>query len=440
VGFEDLGLPEPLLQAVRSLGFMSPTPIQAEALPQLLAGRDLMGQAQTGTGKTACFLLATMKTLLESQRPAGGAPRALIVAPTRELAIQIAADAAELSVHTDLETALAFGGTRWETQAQELRAGTDIVVGTPGRLIDYYKRGVLKLNHIEVVVIDECDRLFDMGFIDDLTYLMRALPRRYERQCMLFTATLSDAVLRLAWRHMNDPLEVKVQPERVVVESVEQNLYHVASHEKVPLMLGLFRREQPTRAMIFVNMKRTGEELAWRLTENGHPTVYMSGDLPQHTRTQIIEALKDGRIRLLVATDVASRGLHVDDISHVFNYDVPQDPEDYVHRIGRTARAGAAGWAITLACEDYATCLPAVETFIGHRIPVAYADNDILPPDRSGRYPWRRNKPFVGWPPTGRGPTATADKAAEPNAPGPRRRGRRRRRGTTEPGAAQSGL
>ncbi len=396
--FQSLPLPAPLLRAVEDLGFEEPTAIQAQALPHLLEGKDLAGQAQTGTGKTACFLLATMKRLLEGERPADGAPRALVVAPTRELAVQIAADADNLSKYTDLKVALAFGGMDWGKQARALEAGADIVVGTPGRLIDYHRQRILKLSSVQVMVTDEADRMFDMGFVEDLNYLFRAVPHKSRRQSLLFSATLSHQVMRLARRFMNDPVEVAIRPERLVVEAIEERLYHVSSHEKFALLLGLLKSEEPGRAMIFVNTKRDGEELAWRLTKNGYSAVYMSGDLPQKKRMQIIEALKEGHVRYLVATDVASRGIHVDDVTHVFNYDVPQDPEDYVHRVGRTARAGATGKAITLACEDFVFGLAAVEAYTGHRIPAEHADDSLFAKDEAGSFRRTRGKPFVGWP------------------------------------------
>lgn len=393
--FSELELPEPLLQAVADLGWEQPTAIQEQGLPLLIEGRDLCGQAQTGTGKTACFLLATMKRMLDNPDPDTSRPRALIVAPTRELAMQIASDGVDLGKHTDFVFALAYGGTKWETQAKAIRDGADIIVGTPGRLIDYHKRKVLDLSNIEVVVIDEADRLFDMGFIADLTYLMRRCPSRTQRQTLLFSATLSYEVQRLARQHMNKAARVEIAPDNLVVDSIEQSCFHVAVHEKFELLMGLIQREQPTRAMVFVNRKVVGEEIAWRFNQNGYTAVYLSGDLPQGKRTRIIAALKDGRIDILVATDVASRGIHVDDISHVFNFDVPQDPEDYVHRIGRTARAGKKGTAITLACDDYVYCLAALEKYTKKKIPTEFAEEALFIPDRAGRFR-RQKKPYTG--------------------------------------------
>lgn len=427
-GFETLALPEPLMAAIRDLGFTRMTGIQALALPTMLKGEDVAGQAQTGTGKTACFLLATLETLLRTPRPADGSPRALAIAPTRELAIQIASDCESLTTYTDIKHTVVCGGLPWGPQAKALETGTDIVAGTPGRLLDMIREGKLKLGRVEVLVIDEADRMFDMGFIDDLSAIMRHCPPPGKRQAMLFSATLSHDVMRLASRWLRTPKRFAVEPEKIAAERIEQRLYHVSSRDKLPLLMGLMQREQPVRSMIFVNRKVDGEELAWKLSNNGFETVYLSGDLPQKKRLRIVEAMKAGQILTLVATDVASRGIHVDDVSHVFNYDLPQDPEDYVHRIGRTARAGASGKAITLACEDTVGALPAVEKLLGKPIPVAYAEDDVFVPDRAGRFPRGRGT-YTGWPPPSLG---LAEKASDTDAPptagrggGGRRRGRR---------------
>ncbi len=425
--FEELDLAEPLKKAVADLGFVTPTPIQAAALPLLLDGKDVAGQAQTGTGKTACFLLATMNRILTNPRPKDGRPSALVIAPTRELAMQIASDAVSLSTYTDLRVVVCCGGVSWTKQQKQLDDGADIVVGTPGRLLDYIRKGVLRLNVAKTLVVDEADRMFDMGFIRDLQQIFRALPRKEKRQSLLFSATLSEAVLRLAWRHMNDPETVIVTPDTLVVDQIAQSLYHVARYEKANLLMGLMNREQPQRSIVFVNRKRDGEELTWRLNQNGYEAVYLSGDLAQKTRTRIIDALKDGKVQTLVATDVASRGIHVDDISHVFNYDVPQDPEDYVHRIGRTARAGNKGTAMTLACEETVTALPNLEKMLGDKIPVAYAEDEDFVPDRAGRFP-RSKKVYTGWPPASMKGEVPADEGSESSVDGPPKKKRRRRR------------
>ncbi|MFT7582628.1 MAG: ATP-dependent RNA helicase RhlB, partial [Myxococcota bacterium] len=278
-----------------------------------------------------------------------------------------------------------------------LEEGVDIIVGTPGRLMDFEKKRVLNLRNIAAVVVDEADRMFDMGFIEDLTFIFRRLPRKTARQSMLFSATLSYKVMRLAGRFMNEPVEVKIKSDLVVAE-IEQELYHVGRFEKLSLLLGLLQREQPHRSMIFVNRKVDGERLTWKLNHNGYEAVYLSGDLAQKKRLRIIEGMKDGLIEILVATDVASRGIHVDDVSHVFNFDIPQDPEDYVHRIGRTARAGNSGRALALADEESVQWLEAVEDLIGEKIKSVFADDEYFVPDRSGRFHRSKNV-YTGWPP-----------------------------------------
>ena len=431
-GFESLGLPSQLVKAIRDLGFTRMTPIQEKALPLLIKGDDVAGQAQTGTGKTACFLLGTLKSLLENDtgERQHRLPRALCIAPTRELAIQIAKDCEALTTYTDITHTVVCGGLPWGPQAKALEQGTDLVAGTPGRLLDMIREGKLILSKVEFLVIDEADRMFDMGFIDDLTSILRHVPPPGKRQAMLFSATLSPEVMRLASRWLNSPKRVTIEPDKVAADNIEQRLYHVSSREKVNLLMGLMQKEQPVRTMIFANRKVDGEELAWRLTNNGFETVYLSGDLPQKKRLRIVEALKAGQIQTLVATDVASRGIHVDDVSHVFNYDLPQDPEDYVHRIGRTARAGASGKAFTLACEDTVGFLPAVEKLLGSPIPVHYAEDDDFVPDRAGRFPRNRGT-FTGWPPPSLG---LAEKASDTDDPpqasggGGGGGGRRRRR------------
>jgi len=396
--FDELDLDESILKAVRDLGFESLTPVQEASIPALLAGDDIMSQAQTGSGKTAAFTIPVLSKLLKSEPTEDGAPRALILAPTRELALQIAADAKQLGTYCDLRIEACIGGTKWEKQARKLQDGADIVVGTPGRLLDFYKRDILKLHSIEVFVLDEADRMFDMGFIDDITLFFRRIPRKSERQAFLFSATLAGSVKRLAYRFMSHPKEVAIAPETLVVDAVEQSLIHVATREKISLLLGLLEREDPVAAMIFINTKRAGERVAWALHENGIPAAYMSGDLPQKKRLRIIEAIKAGDIRYLIATDVASRGLHVSDLTHVFNYDVPNDPDSYVHRIGRTGRAGASGRAITLACEDYVMNLPYVEELIEMKIPVEHAEDELYLPDNARPFRPKPGHTFVGWP------------------------------------------
>jgi len=386
VDFRSLALPEIVQQGIDAAGFTTCTPIQQNALPLALAGKDVAGQAQTGTGKTATFLISIFNRLLHHRPPAlpEPAPRALIVAPTRELAVQILHDAEQLGRFTGLAMQAVYGGIDYRKQRERLQGGCDILIGTPGRLIDYFKQHVYSLRRVEVLVIDEADRLFDMGFIADLRFLLRRLPPYHKRQSMLFSATLSYAVMELAYEYMNDPIEVSASPEQVTAANVEHVLYHVGSHEKLPILLGLLQREQPTRLLIFVNTKRAGEWLARRLTENGHAARAITGDLEQRVRLRLVHDFRSGDLPILVATDVASRGLHIEDVSHVVNYDLPQDPQNYVHRVGRTARAGASGKAISLACEEYVESLEAIEHLTGFKIPVEEAPDALfvrpLPP------------------------------------------------------------
>ena len=378
--FRSLALPDVVQQGIAAVGFTTCTPIQERVLPLALAGRDVAGQAQTGTGKTAAFLITIFSRLLRHHVRAvpQPAPRALVIAPTRELVLQILSDAEHLGAFTGLTLQAVYGGIDYRKQRDQVGRGCDILVGTPGRLIDYLKQRVYSLRAVEVLVIDEADRLFDMGFIADLRFLLRRLPPYDKRQSMLFSATLSYAVMELAYEHMNDPVKIEVRPEQITAENVEHVLYHVGREDKLPLLLGLFRRERPTRTLIFVNTKRAGEWLAQRLTENGCPARAITGDLDQRIRLRLVRDFRSGELPILVATDVASRGLHIEEVSHVINYDLPQDPESYVHRVGRTARAGASGKAINLACEDYVEALQGIEALTGFKIPVETAHDDLF--------------------------------------------------------------
>jgi ATP-dependent RNA helicase RhlB len=371
------------MQGIRAAGFVSCTPIQARSLPLALAGRDVAGQAQTGTGKTAAFLVALYQTLLTRPAAAGRSAtsiRALIVAPTRELAVQIQRDALTLGAYTGLRQAVVFGGIDYEKQRAQLREGCDVLIGTPGRLIDYFKQHVFDLRSVQVLVLDEADRMFDLGFIADIRYILRRLPAPERRQSMLFSATLSHRVLELAYEHMNNPELVRIEPDKVTVDEVRQLIYYPAMEEKVPLLIGLLRQSEAHRTMVFVNTKRAAERLEGVLRANGFHAQALSGDVPQAKRLRFLRDFHDGELAVLIATDVASRGLHIPDVSHVFNFDLPQDPADYVHRIGRTARAGAEGDAISFACEEYAVSLPEIESYIGHKIPFAAISPELLAP------------------------------------------------------------
>ena len=392
--FDSLDLDHSLLLGVADAGFSHCTPIQVQTLPLALSGVDVAGQAQTGTGKTAAFLLATMNHMLrhpaaENRKPTQ--PLALIVAPTRELAIQIHADAEVLGSHTEFKLALAYGGTGYESQRENIAQGVDILVGTPGRIIDYFKQHVFDLRAIQVVVLDEADRMFDLGFIKDVRYLLRRMPPPEQRLSMLFSATLSYRVTELAYEHMNNPKVIEVEPDRVTAENVTQSAYYTANSEKIPLLLGLLRHMDPRRSIVFVNTKRTAEQVWGYLEGNAIKAAMLSGDVPQKKRLSLLRQFQSGDLPVLVATDVAARGLHIPEVSHVFNFDLPKDAEDYVHRIGRTARAGATGDAISFACEDYAYSLPEIEDYIGHKIPVHGVDPALLvepqPPVRMQRRP-----------------------------------------------------
>ena len=381
--FRSLDLSPALVKGLDDLGFEYCTPIQAKTLPLALSGKDVAGQAQTGTGKTAAFLLATMHHLMRhTEAPPPEAehtdPRAIILAPTRELAIQIDRDAESLGKHTGLRTGLAYGGTGYESQRRRLEEGVDILIGTPGRTIDYFKQKVFSLRRIEVVVLDEADRMFDLGFIADLRFLLRRMPPPGQRLNMMFSATLSFRVHELAYEHMNSPEEISIEPEQVTADRVVQVLYHVAINEKVPLLLGLLRQVDKQRVLVFVNTKRVAEIIGRYLGGNGMEAAVLSGDIPQKKRQRLLERFTSGELTVLVATDVAARGLHIPDVAMVVNFDLPQDPEDYVHRIGRTARAGAAGQAVSLACEEYVYSLPEIEQYIGQLIPTAPIKDDFL--------------------------------------------------------------
>lgn len=384
VKFDSFGLPEPLIKAIDDLGFTRCTPIQAVSLPHTLAGRDLMGQAQTGTGKTAAFLLTIFRELLETERTSERDPRAVILAPTRELAIQIAEDAVGLSHYTDLNTVCVYGGMDWQKQARDLEDAVDVLVGTPGRMMDYMRRGMIDLRNCQIAVLDEADRMLDMGFIEDIRFILGRTPN--SRQTLLFSATLPFTVVKLARRFLRDPHEVRVDADNVAAATVDQRLYHVAEFEKLQLLLWILEEEKPRKALLFINMKRTGEWLKFKLWHNGWEAEYISGDVAQKKRLRLIEQFKDGSIEVLVATDVAARGLHVDDVDLVVNFDLPDDAADYVHRIGRTGRAGSTGTAVSLADERLVGNLPAIEKYIGYKLKSVVPDDTMFLRDDAPRY------------------------------------------------------
>ncbi len=445
-GFEEMGLDPTLLKGVREAGFERCTPIQAQTLPLALAGRDVAGQARTGTGKTAAFLIAAMHRVLgsppfaESTEGGGAAeggaanaerssraarsggppcrPRIFVVAPTRELAIQIHKDAEVIGRHTGLAMGVVFGGAGYDSQRRMIEGGLDVLIGTPGRLIDYHRQRLYDLRAVDVFVLDEADRMFDLGFIRDIRYLLRRLRPPARRQSFLFSATLSQRVLELAYEHMNEATLIDTRPpDRVLVDEVTQRLFHVGQDEKIPLLLGLLRQPGVDRAIVFVNTRQMAERLGGMLEGNGYSAAVLSGDVPQRRRLALLERFHAGALPVLVATDVAARGLHVPGVTHVFNFDLPQDAEDYVHRIGRTARVGEKGEAVSLACDRFVYSLADIEELLGMRLPTERVDESMLvkprpsaPLPRSRRRAGQREKRPRG----GRGPRRTAGRAAPP--------------------------
>jgi ATP-dependent RNA helicase RhlB len=380
VEFTSLDLHPTIISGLDSAKFTHCTPIQALTMPVALKGDDVAGQAQTGTGKTAAFLLVIFNQLLKQESDGyGNNPRSLIVAPTRELAIQIHRDALSLGADTGLKSGLAYGGVDYEKQRKTLQDGVDILIGTPGRLIDYFKQKVYNLRHVEVVVLDEADRMFDLGFIDDIRFLLRRMPPPAERQSLLFSATLSHRVMELAYEHMDSPETLKVEAESVTVDLVEQKVFYPANDEKLPLLIGLMKGLEAHHSMVFTNTRAAADRVGRTLNANGISAAVISGRVRQEQRQKLLKRFHDGDIPVLVATDVAARGLHIPDVTHVFNFDLPQDAPDYVHRIGRTARLGAKGDAISFACEDYAFHLPEIEEYIGYSIETDSADAEFMP-------------------------------------------------------------
>jgi ATP-dependent RNA helicase RhlB len=379
--FTDLNLNKNLLKGIKAAGFVECTAVQEATFEQTLKKKDVCVQSQTGTGKTAAFLVSIFQLLLEDD--AFKNKKTLIIAPTRELAVQIEKEAQLIGKYLDLSIGCFYGGVGYTEQEKMLQNGIDIIIGTPGRLIDFSEQDKINFREVGILIIDEADRLFDMGFLPDLQRIIVNMPTGSDRITMLFSATLNSRVRDLAWKYMNDPEEIEISPETVFVDKITQELYHVGKDEKLKLLLGIFKKEQPNNALIFTNMKRTAHELCRRLEFNGIKCQYIMGDLPQSKRLKIIEKVKSGKIKFLVATEVAARGLHIDDLDLVVNYDLPEDCENYVHRIGRTARAGKSGKAISLACEKYVYGLEAIESFTKYKIPVVQAGEDMFIEDKS---------------------------------------------------------
>jgi ATP-dependent RNA helicase RhlB len=370
--FHDFDLPDPLLHAICDLGFEYCTPIQAEILPSSLSGKDANGRAQTGTGKTAAFLISVITRILLNpihgkRKP--GTPRVLIIAPTRELVLQISEEARKLSRYCSLKIVSVFGGMDYVKQRKQLaEAPVDIIVATPGRLLDFQRRHDITLNKVEVLIIDEADRMLDMGFIPDIRKIIYATPPKDKRQTLLFGATLTEAITRLASQWTHNPVTVDIEPEKVAIDTVDQIVYTVTAGEKFSLLFNIIDKQDLHRVLVFCNRRDEVRRLAETLTRHGINCSVLSGDIPQKKRISRLEEFKDGKIRVLVATDVAGRGIHIEGMDHVVNFTLPHDPEDYVHRIGRTGRAGAAGTSISFADENDAFYIPAIEEFIDRHL------------------------------------------------------------------------
>jgi len=379
--FNELNLKPRLLQGIEDRGYREMTPVQEQTLFHTLKGRDVAVQSQTGTGKTAAFLITLYERMLNEKK--FQRKKALIITPTRELTVQIEKEARLLNRYLDFAIVSLYGGVGYGGQLAVLKKGFDIAIGTPGRLLDFSRRGQLKLKETGFLVIDEADRLLDMGFFPDIKRLLQNMLPRHARQNMMFSATLNRVSRKIASEHMNRPVSIEIDPEQLTVDTVSQELYHVYSHIKMNLMLGILKAQSPQNVLIFTNMRHSASRLSKKLQYNGLHSQHLTGDLPQGQRLKIIEGFKARKFPLLVATDVAARGLQIDNLAMVINYDLPQDCENYVHRIGRTARAGSRGKAISLASEGTVRQLEAIESYIGMRIPVQEADIDLFARDKS---------------------------------------------------------
>lgn len=378
--FSSFSLAPEILKSLDEANFEFCTPIQEQILPHTLKGKDVTGQAQTGTGKTGAFLISVFQYLLENplDKPIKNTVRCLCLAPTRELAIQIAKDAKQLGKHTGLNIALAYGGAAYEAQKRQFNKPVDILIATPGRAIDFWKQHFFTLKQAQALILDEADRMFDMGFIKDIRYLLRKLPKPEKRLNMLFSATLSARVMELSYEHMNNPVKVEIKADKVNSDTIKQSVFYPANSDKIALLIGLINKHKPFRSIVFVNTKRDAEKIDNYLRGNDIKAAMISGDVRQNKRQRLLKDFEKSKYQVLIATDVAARGLHIPDVTHVFNYSLPQIPEDYVHRIGRTARAGANGEAFSFACEDSAFYLPDIEEYIGERLPMEQITEDLL--------------------------------------------------------------
>ncbi len=389
--FHDFALPPSLMHGVADLDFKYCTPIQTKALPVALAGKDMIGRASTGMGKSAVFLVALFSRLLRQpqQKRKSGCPRALIIAPTRELVIQIAKDARAIGKYTPLKTVAVYGGAQYQQQMQDLRSRpVDIVVATPGRLLDFISKRVVQLHQAGIFILDEADRMLDMGFIPDVRRIIFKMPPKEKRQTLLFSATITEDVKRLAGQWCVDPEFIETEKEQVAVESVEQIVYMTTSEEKYTVLYNVIQHQEHERIMVFANMKREAKSLSQRLQRDGVRCVLLTGDVPQEERSKRLERFRQGKVEVMIATDVAGRGIHISGISHVINYTLPYEPEDYVHRIGRTGRAGAAGISMSFADEKGSFYIPEIEEFLGVPMPCVQPEESLLkpvPPARKSR-------------------------------------------------------
>lgn len=418
--FHDLELPSEIMHGIADLNFQYCTPIQARVLSEVREGRNVAGRAQTGTGKTAAFLvlcLARFAARPISGKRKKGTPRALVIAPTRELVIQIASDAVNLGKYCDFNCVAVYGGMDYDKQERALSKPVDLIAATPGRLLDFKRKGIIDLSDVEILVVDEADRMLDMGFIPDVKSIIRSLPPKERRRTMLFSATLTDDVLRLASQWMPDPVVVEIEPEQVAVDTVRQLVYLVTAKDKFKVFYNLIKRENIGRVLIFTNRRNSTERIADDLDRYGIPCERLSGDVNQKRRMRVLEDFKKGRVNVVVATDVAGRGLHVDDIDHVINYDLPYEPDDYVHRIGRTGRAGSKGTAVSFACEDESFVIPEIEEYIGEPLSCCQPEECLL---QELPKPLRRRKPLS------RPPRSSS--SGNRSSRGPRRSGPPRRR------------
>jgi ATP-dependent RNA helicase RhlB len=402
IRFHDLGLHPRLMRSIHALGWKYATPIQGEILPGTLKGKDMAGRAQTGTGKTAAFLISIINHCLINplEKQSSGHPRALIIAPTRELAMQIANDSEGLNQFTGLRTVVLYGGMDYNKQERELDDMVDIVVATPGRLLDFASKGVVNLRFTEIMVIDEADRMLDMGFIPDVRRIIYKTPEKGKRQTVLFSATLSDEVMRLAAAWMTDPERIDIEPDQVAVDTVDQKVFIVTDKEKFPLLYNIIKNDNPDRILVFANRRDQTERLADELERYSIHCEMLSGAVTQKKRMRILEDFRAGKVKVLVATDVAGRGIHVEGISHVVNFNIPENPDDYVHRIGRTGRAGALGKSITFACEMESFELPKIEELLGMPLKCTMAPEELLqelpPAPPRKRRPPRSDAPHGG--------------------------------------------